>query len=93
MPLSVLDTRGIRAIRRERIMAAIEAGGKNASGPFEAWATADGHGSVRVVITGPQGFDRQVLFTVDEVEAAVWEALEASAVAGNQRIGSRVRSG
>jgi len=31
--------------------------------------------------------------TVDEVEAAVWEALEASAVAGDQRIGSRVRSG
>ena len=31
--------------------------------------------------------------TVDEVEAAVWETLEASAVAGDQRIGSRVRSG
>ena len=54
-------------------MAAIEAGGKNASGPFEAWATAYGRGSVRVVITGPQDFDRQVLFTVDEVEAEITE--------------------
>jgi hypothetical protein len=31
--------------------------------------------------------------TVDEVETAVREALEVSAVAGDQRMGSRVRSG
>ena len=67
MPLTVFETRGIPAIRRESIIAAIEAGGKHLSGSFQAWATADGRGNVRVVITGPQDFDRCVLFTVDEV--------------------------
>ena len=73
LPLTVFETRGIPATRRERIIAAIEAGGKNASGPFEAWATVDGRGSVRVVITGPQDFDRRVLFAVDESEAEITE--------------------
>jgi predicted transcriptional regulator len=33
----------------------------------------NGRGSVRGVITGPQDFDRQVLFTVDEMEAEITE--------------------
>jgi len=71
MSLTVFDTRGIPATRRERIIAAVEAGGKCTSGPFEAWVTSDGRGTVRVVITGSQGFDRRVVFAVDEAEAEI----------------------
>ena len=59
MSLIVFEIRGIPATRRERIVAAVEAGGKRVSGPFEAWVTSDGGGNVRVVITGSQGFDRR----------------------------------
>jgi len=71
MSLTVFETRGIPATRRERIIAAVEAGAKCASGPFEAWVTSDGRGHVRVVITGSQGFDRRVVFAVDEAEAEI----------------------
>jgi hypothetical protein len=73
MPLTVFQTRGIPSARRERIIAAIEAGGKHISGPFEAWVTADDSGHVHVVITGPQNFDRRVLFAVDEAETEITE--------------------
>jgi hypothetical protein len=44
--------------RRERIEAAVVAGGKSATGPHEAWITADPfNGGFRVLITGPHGFE------------------------------------
>jgi hypothetical protein len=73
MSLTVFETRGIPATLRERIVAAIEAGGKCVLAPFEAWVTSDGRGKVQVVITGLQGFDRQVLFSVDDAEGEITE--------------------
>jgi hypothetical protein len=67
MPLTVFETKGIPGARRERIEAAVEAGGKHLSGPYEAWITSDPfRGGVKVTITGPQGFERTVGFAMDE---------------------------
>ena len=41
MPLTVFDTKGIPATRRERIETAVAAGGKDVSAPHEAWIAAD----------------------------------------------------
>jgi hypothetical protein len=68
MPLTVFDTKGVPPLRRERIEKAVEFGGKDATGPYEAWIAADPfQGGVRVLITGPQGFERTVSFAVDEL--------------------------
>ena len=67
VPLTIFDTKGISATRRERIQGAVEAGGKEVSRPYEAWIAEDPFRKmVRVLITGPQGFERSVLFPVDE---------------------------
>ena len=51
MPLTVFDTKGIPATRRERIEAAVEAGGKHVAAPHEAWIAADPRrGDVRVLL-------------------------------------------
>jgi hypothetical protein len=72
MPLTVFDCKGIPATRRERIEAAVVAGGKHVVGPYEGWISADPfHGGVRVLVTGPQGFERAVLFAVDEQPAVI----------------------
>jgi len=72
MPLTVFDTKGIPATRRERIEAAVVAGGKHVSAPHEAWIAADPfRNGVRVLITGPYGFQREVTFALDEVAAAI----------------------
>jgi len=41
MPLTVFDTKGVPATRRERIEAAVDAAGKHVTGPHEAWISAD----------------------------------------------------
>ena len=41
MPLTVFDTKGIPATRRERIETAIAAGGRHFSAPHVAWIAAD----------------------------------------------------
>ena len=41
MPLTVFQTKGIPGNRRERIEAAVVAGGKHGIGPHEAWIAAD----------------------------------------------------
>jgi hypothetical protein len=57
MPLTVFDIKGVPGRRRERIEAAVAAGGKEARGPDEAWIAADPFkGAFRVLITGPYGF-------------------------------------
>jgi len=67
MPLIIFDTKGIPAHRPERIERAVEAGGRNTTAPHEAWIASDPfRGGVRVLITGPQGFERTVSFALDE---------------------------
>jgi hypothetical protein len=81
MPLTVFDIKGVPSNRRERIEAAVVAGGRHASGPHEAWIAADPFkGGFRVLITGPRGFERTVIFAIDddpaEVAGRVLETLE-----------------
>jgi len=65
VPLTVFDCKGIPAARRERIEAAITSAGKNVSGPYKAWISTDPRrGTVRVLITGPEGFERTASFAM-----------------------------
>jgi hypothetical protein len=67
MPLTVFDCKDLSAARLERIEAAVTAAGQRFAQPYEAWIAADPFRSrVRVLITGPQGFDRTVTFALDE---------------------------
>lgn len=67
MPLTVFDCKGIPATCRERIEAAVTAGGKHLNAPYEAWIAADPfRGDVRVIVTGPPGFERHVAFAINE---------------------------
>jgi hypothetical protein len=74
MPLTVFDIKGVPGNRREPIEAAVVAGGRNASGPHEAWIAADPfNGGFRVLITGPHGFERTGSFAADDDPAAIAE--------------------
>ena len=74
MPLTVFDCKGIPAARRERIEAAVEAAGQRLAQPYEGWIAADPFtGGVRVLITGPQDFERTVTFGLDETPATITE--------------------
>jgi hypothetical protein len=65
IPLTVFDCRGIPATRCEQIEDAVEAGGKHAAESYEGWIAVDPfRGGVRVLITGPQGFERSVVFAI-----------------------------
>jgi hypothetical protein len=67
MPLTVFDTKGIPGHRRERIEKAVERAGKDTASPYEACIATDPfQGGVRVLITGPHGFERTVSFATDE---------------------------
>jgi hypothetical protein len=46
MPLEVLDIKGVPYNRRERIVAAVEAGGKHLSALYNAWLRLDYDGKV-----------------------------------------------
>ena len=71
---SRLRLQGNPGTRRERIETAVEAGGRHLKEHYEGWiAAAPFRGRVRVVITGPQGFERSVLFALDEDRAAITE--------------------
>ena len=79
VPLTVFETKGIPATRRERIEAAVEAGGKRINGLYEAWISVDPfRGGVRVLITGPFGFERTVQFAVDEEPGEITERVRAT---------------
>src|ERR1035441_9824979 len=74
MPLTVFDCKGIPASRRARIEGAVVAAGRNLPQPYEAWIAADPlRGGVRVMITGPDGFDRTVTFDLAEDPAVITE--------------------
>jgi hypothetical protein len=80
MPLTVFDIKGVPSHRRERIEAAVLAGGKWMEGPHEAWIAADPFKGFRVLITGSHGFERIITFAIDDdpavITARVREALE-----------------
>jgi hypothetical protein len=79
VPLIVFETKGIPATRRERIEAAVEAGGRHIREPYEAWIAADPfRGGGRVLIIGPQGFERMVEFAADEDSAIITERIRAT---------------
>ena len=66
MPLIIFDTKGLPAVRRERIETAVIAGGKQVAGSHEAWIAVDPfNGAVVVVITGRFGFERRLQFPLD----------------------------
>jgi hypothetical protein len=72
MPLTVFDCKGVPASQRERIEAAVKAAGHHLSQPYEAWIAAEPHrGGVRVLITGPEGFDRSVTFDAVDDPAVI----------------------
>ena len=72
MPITVFDIKGVPGSRRERIEAAVVAGGKHARGPHEAWISADPFkGGFRVLVTGPKGFERTVVFALDDDPAMI----------------------
>ena len=74
MPLTVFGIKGISGVRRERIEAAVIAGGKHAAGPHEAWIAADPiRGGVKVLITGPRGLERTLTFALDDDPVVITE--------------------
>ena len=74
MPLTVFDIKGVPGHRRERIEAAVVAGGKLTTAPHEAWIAADPFkGGFRVLITGSHGFERTVIFAIDDDPAVIAE--------------------
>jgi hypothetical protein len=74
MPITVFEMRGIPGHRRERIEAAVVAGGKHTTAPHEAWITADPfRGGFKVLITGRHGFERTMVFALDDDPAVIAE--------------------
>jgi hypothetical protein len=73
MPLTVFQIKGVPGHRRERIEAAVVAGGKHLRAPHEGWIAVEPRGMVRVLITGPDSFERSVGFAPDEDEAVITE--------------------
>jgi hypothetical protein len=60
------DINGVPGNHRERIQAAVVAGGRHANGPHETWIAVDPfNGGFRVHITGPHGLERTVTFAID----------------------------
>ena len=79
VPLLIFNTKGVPATRRERIEAAVEAGGKHMKESYEAWIATDPfRRGVRVVITGPQGFERTVQFAMDEEPYEITERVRVT---------------
>ena len=78
MPFTVFSIKGLSGSRRERIEAAVVAGGKHARGRHEGWIAVDLRGTVRVLITGPDGFERSVAFAPDEDVAVISELVRAT---------------
>jgi hypothetical protein len=72
VPITVFDVKGVPGHRRERIEAAVVAGGKHASVSYEAWIAADPFkAGFRLLITGPHGFERSVMFAIDDDPAVI----------------------
>jgi hypothetical protein len=58
--ITVFEVKRIPATRRERIEAAVVAGGRHLSSQHEAWITADPfRGGIKVLITGPTAWSER----------------------------------
>lgn len=69
----------IPGTRRERIVGAVEAGGKYLTAQYEAWISADPFsGAVRVLITGPQTFELMLQFSLDEEPREITHRVRAT---------------
>ena len=91
-PITVFDVKGVPGHRREHIEAAVVAGGKHASTPYEAWIAADPFkGGFRLLITGPHGFERTAIFGIDDeplsqiVSAKRWKSKAAWEMSASER--------
>ena len=72
MPVTVFDIKGIPGPRREHIEAAVVLAGKHVSGSYEAWIAIDTFkGGLRLLITGPHGFERTVTLGIDDDPAVI----------------------
>lgn len=79
MPLTVFDTNGVPAHRREQIEAAVADGGNHISALYEGWIATDPfRGDVRVIITGPHGFERPAALSVDEDSSEITRQVRAT---------------
>jgi hypothetical protein len=79
MPITVFDIKGVPGARRERIEAAVVAGGRHAMGPHEAWIAADPfNGGFRVLVTGPRGFEWTVTFAIDNDPSVIAERVRVT---------------
>jgi hypothetical protein len=57
----------------------VEAGGRHVKESYEGKISADPfRGGVRVLITGPHGFERTVMFAIDENPAVITEGVRAT---------------
>jgi hypothetical protein len=75
VPLTVFDCKGIPATRRERIEAAVVTGGRAVTGRFEARLSAAPGARVKVLLTGPFGFQRHVVFGRAEEPAVITDVV------------------
>jgi hypothetical protein len=79
MPITIFDTKGIPATRREGIETAVVAGGRNVTVPHEAWIAADPfRGGFKVLVTGPHGFERTIYFAGEEDPGVVTAHVRAA---------------
>lgn len=74
MALTVFEIKGISGTRRERIEAAVVAGGKHVSGAYSAVIASDPfRGGFKVLIAGPHGFERTVTCAIADDPAVISE--------------------
>ena len=79
MPLTIFDVKGVAGALRERIETAAVAGAKHLKEPYEGWIAVDPfRGGVRLLITGAQGFQREVGFPMDEEPAVITQLVRAT---------------
>ena len=79
MPLTIFDVKGLPAVRRDRIEAAIVAGGRHLRTSYQAWITVDQYRRVvRVLIIGPHGFERVLQFSLDAEAYEITEQVQAA---------------
>ena len=72
MPITVFETKGIPATKRDPIETAVIAGVRNVTAPHEAWIAADPfRGGFKVLLTGPHGLERAIYFNQDEEPAVI----------------------
>jgi hypothetical protein len=78
VPLTIFSIKGLSGNRREPIQAAAVAGGKHARGPNQGWIAGTPRGTVHVLLTRPDGFERSVGFGPDEEAAVISEMVRAT---------------